>query len=362
MPLLLEIAQLPRATFYYHLKRMQKADKYAQEKTEIAAIYHENKGRYGYRRITMVLRSRGFLLNHKTVQRLMRELGLVCRVRIKKYRSYKGDVGKIAPNLLNRDFHAEKPNLKWVTDVTEFSLFGQKLYLSPILDLHNGYLITYTISERPVLKMVTSMLNKAFEVWYPTLEEELNKIKGIQDETEVTDSPKDLSPAYSEILEEILDLSRNNQKLLRTTDPKLYESLEQLKLLAQEQIERTERNSELELKRTARRFQPMFLEELIHVSNRGRKNPFGFLIILSQLKRDFPWIYDSGKELLAILKSRSNKDTKVEAIENFQEMIDFTFQHPLMRDMLGKKDYWGYMKDFPYVLRKYVDELGLVFL
>ena len=135
MPLLLEIAQLPRATFYYHLKRMQKADKYAQEKTEIAAIYHENKGRYGYRRITMVLRSRGFLLNHKTVQRLMRELGLVCRVRIKKYRSYKGDVGKIAPNLLNRDFHAEKPNLKWVTDVTEFSLFGQKLYLSPILQM-----------------------------------------------------------------------------------------------------------------------------------------------------------------------------------------------------------------------------------
>ena len=163
MPLLLEIAQPPRATFYYHLKRMQKADKYAQEKAEIAAIYHENKGRYGYRRITMVLRSRGFLLNHKTVQRLMRELGLVCRVRIKKYRSYKGEVGKIAPNLLNRDFHAEKPNLKWVTDVTEFSLFGQKLYLSPILDLHNGYLVTYTISERPVLNMVTSMLNKAFE-------------------------------------------------------------------------------------------------------------------------------------------------------------------------------------------------------
>ena len=163
LSLLLEIAQLPRATFYYHLKRMQKADKYAQEKAEIAAIYHENKGRYGYRRITMALHSRGFLLNHKTVQRLMRELGLVCRVRIKKYRSYKGEVGKIAPNLLNRNFRAEKPNQKWVTDVTEFSLFGQKLYLSPILDLHNGYLISYTISERPVLSMVTTMLEKAFE-------------------------------------------------------------------------------------------------------------------------------------------------------------------------------------------------------
>ena len=163
LSLLLEIAQLPRATFYYHLKRMQKADKYAQEKAEIAAIYHENKGRYGYRRITMALHSRGFLLNHKTVQRLMRELGLVCRVRIKKYRSYKGEAGKIAPNLLNRNFRAEKPNQKWATDVTEFSLFGQKLYLSPILDLHNGYLISYTISERPVLSMVTTMLEKAFE-------------------------------------------------------------------------------------------------------------------------------------------------------------------------------------------------------
>lgn len=162
--LLLEIAQLPRATFYYHLKRMQRADKYARAKEEIAAIYHENKGRYGYRRITMVLHSRGFLLNHKTVQRMMKELGLVCRVRVKKYRSYKGELGKIAPNLLNRNFHAEEPNQKWVTDVTEFSLFGQKLYLSPILDLHNGYLVSYAISDRPVLSMVTTMLTKAFEI------------------------------------------------------------------------------------------------------------------------------------------------------------------------------------------------------
>ena len=93
----------------------------------------------------------------------MKQLGLVCRVRIKKYRSYKGEVGKIAPNLLKRNFYAEKPNQKWVTDVTEFSLFGQKMYLSPILDLHNGYLVSYTISDRPVLGMITSMLEKAFK-------------------------------------------------------------------------------------------------------------------------------------------------------------------------------------------------------
>ena len=163
LSLLLEIAQLPRATFYYHLKQMRVPDKYKAVKAEITLIYHENKGRYGYRRITIELHNRGFSCNHKTVQRLMRELGLVCRVRIKKYRSYKGEVGKIAPNLLNRNFCAEKPNQKWVTDVTEFNLFGQKLYLSPILDLHNGYLVSYTLFQRPVLSMVTTMLEKAFE-------------------------------------------------------------------------------------------------------------------------------------------------------------------------------------------------------
>ena len=154
---------MPRATFYYHLKRMNRTDKYEAAKAEITAIYHENKGRYGYRRITTELHNRNVPLNHKTVQRLMKELGLVCHVRMKKYRSYRGEVGKIAPNLLNRDFHAEKPNQKWVTDVTEFSLFGEKLYLSPILDLHSSDLVSYTISDRPVLSMVTTMLDKAFE-------------------------------------------------------------------------------------------------------------------------------------------------------------------------------------------------------
>ena len=87
---------------------------------------------------------------------------MVCRVRMKKYRSYKGEVGKIAPNLLNRDFRAEKPNQKWVTDVTEFSLFGEKLYLSPILDLHSSDPVSYTISDRPVISMVTTMLDEVF--------------------------------------------------------------------------------------------------------------------------------------------------------------------------------------------------------
>ena len=164
LEMLLKIAQLPRSTFYYHNKKQNQEDKYAHAKAEITAIYHENKGRYGYRRVTDELRNRKIYLIHKTVQRLMKELGLICRVRMKKYRSYKGEKGEAADNLLNREFRAEKPNQKWVTDVTEFRLFGEKLYLSPILDLYSGDIVTYTLSDSPNLLMVTTMLAQAFAV------------------------------------------------------------------------------------------------------------------------------------------------------------------------------------------------------
>lgn len=111
----------------------------------------------------MELHNRGYRINHKTVQRLMKVLGLKCMVRMKKYRSYKGQVGKIAPNIIQRNFQAEKPNQKWTTDITEFSLFGTKLYLSPILDMYNGEIISYSISNSPVLNQVMDMLDKAFE-------------------------------------------------------------------------------------------------------------------------------------------------------------------------------------------------------
>lgn len=163
LAVLLTIARLARATYYYQTKRLERPDKYAGIREQMTSIFHEHKGRYGYRRITMELRNRGSSMNHKTVRRLMREENLVCRVRMKKYCSYKGETGKTAPNLLKRNFDTTAPNQKWATDVTEFSLFGQKLYLSPILDLHSQDIVSYTISERPVLSMVTGMLEKAFE-------------------------------------------------------------------------------------------------------------------------------------------------------------------------------------------------------
>ena len=123
----------------------------------------ENKGRYGYRRVTIELRHRGFTTNHKLVMKLMKQAHLTCMLKVKKYRSYRGEVGKIAPNLLKRDFKVNKPNLKWVTDITQFKLFDQKLYLSPILDLFNSEIISYTLSKSPNFDLITKMINSAFK-------------------------------------------------------------------------------------------------------------------------------------------------------------------------------------------------------
>ena len=152
---------MARATYYYHLKQTEKTDKYVGIKRRIRTICEENKGRIGHRRITMVLHAEHIQINQKTVLKIMRQLGLFCKVRMSKYHSYQGEVGKIAPDLLGREFEATQPNQKWVTDVTEFSLFGQKLYLSPILDLYSRDIVSYTICDHPRLSLVMDMLEDA---------------------------------------------------------------------------------------------------------------------------------------------------------------------------------------------------------
>ena len=160
---LLKLANMPRSTYYYWLKVFKKEDKYKELKEEIKTISAENKGRYGYRRITLELKNRGYTINHKTVQRLMKQLGLMSIVRPKRrYSSYKGTVGKVAENILKRDFKATKPNEKWVTDITEFKIHNEKLYLSPIVDLYNGEVVSYNISKRPMFSQVLDMIEKAF--------------------------------------------------------------------------------------------------------------------------------------------------------------------------------------------------------
>ena len=160
--MLLKISGLARSTYYYHLKRSGR-DKYAEEKAAIAKIFHENKGRYGYRRMELSLRAKGYALNHKTVYKLMKSLNLKGKRRKnEKYHSYKGEVGKIADNLLARDFHAEKPFEKIVTDVSQFNVADEKVYLSPVMDLYNREIISYSISRSPNLAQIREMLNGLF--------------------------------------------------------------------------------------------------------------------------------------------------------------------------------------------------------
>lgn len=152
---------MARATYYYHLRQAEKLDKYEGIKERIRTIYEEHKGRIGHRRITMVLHAEHFKINQKTVLKIMRKMGLFCRVRMSKYHAYQGEVGKIAPDLLGRKFEATRPNQKWVTDVTEFSLFGQKLYLSPIIDLYSRDIVSYAICDHTRLSLVMDMLEGA---------------------------------------------------------------------------------------------------------------------------------------------------------------------------------------------------------
>ena len=154
---------MARSVFYYHLKRLEEPDKYAVEKEEIKSIFHEHKGRYGYRRVTWEMRNRGYVINHKTVQRLMTEMHIKCKMRKVSYRSYKGEVGSLAPNIIGRNFVATEPNRKWATDVTQINIGATKLYLSPILDMFNGEIISHNISNSPNLEQIYDMLDKAFD-------------------------------------------------------------------------------------------------------------------------------------------------------------------------------------------------------
>ncbi|MFS9000599.1 IS3 family transposase [Streptococcus infantis] len=165
LEILLKIIKLARSTYYYHVKQLDKPDKDQELKAEIQSIFTEHKGNYGYRRIHLELRNRGYVVNHKRVQRLMKVLNLKAIIRKKrKYSSHKGDVGKKVENLIQRQFEGSKPMEKCYTDVTEFAIptSSQKLYLSPVLDGFNSEIIAYNLSTSPNLEQVEAMLNQAF--------------------------------------------------------------------------------------------------------------------------------------------------------------------------------------------------------
>lgn len=163
LDILLGISKIARSSYYYHVKTSSVLNKHEGAKKEIKKIYDDHKGRYGYRRITLEMKNRGSIINHKTVLKIMDSLGLKSLIRSKKYVSYKSVRDEAAPNLFKQDFTAKKPYLKWATDVTEFKVKDRKVYLSPIIELFNGEIISYNLSETPNFQQVSDMLEDAFK-------------------------------------------------------------------------------------------------------------------------------------------------------------------------------------------------------
>jgi len=162
LPVLLQVAGLARSTFFYHQARLQAPDPKEALKAAVTKIFEKNHGRYGHRRIHTELARQGWTIAKKTVLKLMRSLRLICKVRRKKrYNSYQGGQGTVAPNLLNREFNAAAPNQKWVTDVTEFRVGDRKLYLSPVMDLFDRQIISYTLGLSPNLELTNTSLRQA---------------------------------------------------------------------------------------------------------------------------------------------------------------------------------------------------------
>lgn len=165
LPKLLKIMQLPRSSYYY--KEQKKPKPYQEEKlaARIKELFYENKSRYGYRRIHCLLKCENIMVSEKVVRRIMKELKLIVKAKKKrKYNSYKGEITPAVPNYLERDFHASKPNQKWLTDITEFSIPAGKIYLSPVIDCYDGLPVSWKIGETPNAELVNSMLDDAIKV------------------------------------------------------------------------------------------------------------------------------------------------------------------------------------------------------
>jgi len=155
---------MSKSTYYFELTKVDLVDKKNTElKDEIQKIFTEHKGRYGVRRVYQELLNRGFVVNHKRVQRLMHSMGLAGKRPKEKYHSYKGKVGNVAENIVNRDFSTTAPLQKWTTDVSQFNFSWGKCYLSPILDMNTNEIVAYDLALRPNLEQISRMLEKAFK-------------------------------------------------------------------------------------------------------------------------------------------------------------------------------------------------------
>ena len=165
---LLVYFKMAKSSYFYHVNVMKQKDKYSDIRETIIKIFNDSRETYGYRRISVVLKRMGITISEKVVRRIMREEFLVVRKpRKRKYNSYKGEISPAVPNLIKRNFHSDKPNEKWLTDISEFSLPTGKVYLSPIIDCFDGMPVSWSIGTSPDATLTNSMLDKAINTLKP---------------------------------------------------------------------------------------------------------------------------------------------------------------------------------------------------
>ena len=166
---------MPKATYMYWQKRFDRGNPDREIEEKILEIREEHKD-YGYRRILGELRNQGYSINKKKVQRIVQKFGLQVTSytrKSRKYSSYKGKVGTVAPNRIRRRFNTHIPHQKITTDTTEFKYYEvdekgrmtmHKLYLDPFMDMCNGEILSYGIDKKPSAKNVMDALNETIEI------------------------------------------------------------------------------------------------------------------------------------------------------------------------------------------------------
>lgn len=172
-------------------------------------------------------------------------------------------------------------------------------------------------------------LDKALDVWYPELEKNLNVLlESLPKQEEPKSQTKKGETTANSILEEILDLSRANQKLIRNPDSDIYKTLESMQMMLKEVMARSEFEKDIRLSRRRKRIHPKMLDEILHMSPRFERSFTGFQIAISLFRNDFPWIYDAGIDLVRTLRSTEDSDIQRDAVQAFDELIEFSLEHP----------------------------------
>lgn len=276
----------------------------------------------------------------------------------------------------------ENINAPWLTfEAGALSKTMDKSFVSPFLfDIKRseveGPILQFqsTILQKEDIKKLVNTINnacsenqlsedrleKAFNVWYPNLESELNKVKQECGEIKTTVPEQSVENSNSEILEEVLELARINQKLLRNPEGIYNETVGKINENLENISRKIIRLSDANEKKFFRKIHPMMIEDIIACDDFSKNDYIGFQIVLSIFKEDFPWIYDAGREVITILKNNLNKETKYLKIKEFDRIVSLTFDNPLIRDflMMSKNENKLFYRDASRILFRYLERLG----